>query len=240
VTLPFLGSQPRSFPGDANKQRSDRFGRLQIHSLKIVRGQHLNAKITRRYSSIRSHQTRWSARCVARNLLKIGNYPTRPGNHPDTLGSPSSSKCVIFALFNANCHVTAYQCMDSKLECPLRRVTSNLAIFAEPNNPTTNSLAFWLTAGRHGLAENGQYRGKRLSQALPGLHVGLPKSPRPGLSECASQSLRRGVRFWLTADSLGFGNPLGLNRDYRVGPVNRRELHGYDYRSPGTRTGLAH
>ena len=31
------------------------------------------------------------------------------------------------------------------------------------------------------------------------------------------------LRFWLTADSLGFGNPLGLNRDYRVGPVNRRE-----------------
>ena len=43
------------------------------------------------------------------------------------------------------------------------------------------------------------------------------------------------MRFWLTADSLGFGNPLGLNRDYRVGPVNRRELHDYDYRSPGRR-----
>jgi len=27
----------------------------------------------------------------------------------------------------------------------------------------------------------------------------LPKSPLPGLSRCASQSLRRGVRVWLTA-----------------------------------------
>src|ERR1035438_3375518 len=66
-------------------------------------------------------------------------------------------------------------------------------------NPTTNSLRFWLTERWHGLAGNGPYCGKRLSQALPRLHVGLPKSPRPGLSECASQSLRRGVRFWLTA-----------------------------------------
>src|ERR1039458_8141258 len=65
-------------------------------------------------------------------------------------------------------------------------------------NPTTNSLRFWLTERWHGLAGNGQYCGKRLSQALPGLHVGLPKSPRPGLSECGSQSLRRSVRFWLT------------------------------------------
>src|ERR1039457_4056190 len=66
-------------------------------------------------------------------------------------------------------------------------------------NPTTNSLRFWLTERWHGLAGNGPYCGKRLSQALPGLPVGLPKSPRPGLSECASQSLLRGVRFWLTA-----------------------------------------
>jgi hypothetical protein len=40
------------------------------------------------------------------------------------------------------------------------RLTSNLAILAEPNNPTTNSLSFWLTARRHGLAGNGPYCGK--------------------------------------------------------------------------------
>src|ERR1039457_4992232 len=67
------------------------------------------------------------------------------------------------------------------------------------SNFTSKLLRFWLTEHWHGLAGNGQYCGKRLSQALPGLPVGLPKSPRPGLSECASQSLRRGVRFWLTA-----------------------------------------
>ena len=68
----------------------------------------------------------------------------------------------------------------------------------------TNSLAFWLTARRHGLAGNGQYCGKAALSSLPGLPVGLPKSPLPGLSGCASQSLRRGVRFWLTeAGGLG-------------------------------------
>src|ERR1035438_7365894 len=76
-------------------------------------------------------------------------------------------------------------------------------------NPTTNSLRFWLTERWHGLAGNGPYCGKRLSQALPRLHVGLPKSPRPGLSECASQSLRRGVRFWLTALVSAPGHALG-------------------------------
>ena len=64
---------------------------------------------------------------------------------------------------------------------------------------TVNSLAFWLTARRHGLAGNGQYCGKAALSSLPGLPVGLPKSPLPGLSGCASQSLRRGVRVWLTA-----------------------------------------
>src|ERR1039457_99332 len=72
-------------------------------------------------------------------------------------------------------------------------------LLGSQTNPTTNSLRFWLTERWHGLAGNGPYCGKRLSQALPGLHVCLPKSPLPGLSECASQSLRRGVRFWLTA-----------------------------------------
>src|ERR1019366_2965453 len=74
----------------------------------------------------------------------------------------------------------------------------------EPTNPTTNSLAFWLTARRHGLAGNGQYCGKAALSSFPGLPVGLPKSPLPGLSACASQSLRRGVRVWLTeAGGLG-------------------------------------
>jgi len=41
--------------------------------------------------------------------------------------------------------------------------------------------------------------GKRLSQARRGLPVGFPKVPRFGFQECASQSLRRGVRVWLTA-----------------------------------------
>ena len=35
-------------------------------------------------------------------------------------------------------------------------------LFAEPNDPATNSLRFWLTARRRGLAGSGQYCGKRL------------------------------------------------------------------------------
>src|ERR1019366_3248134 len=70
-------------------------------------------------------------------------------------------------------------------------------------NPTTNSLVSWLTARRHGLAGNGQYWGNPALSSLPGLPVGLPKSPLPGLSGCASQSLRRGVRVWLTAFRFG-------------------------------------
>src|ERR1017187_3195349 len=60
----------------------------------------------------------------------------------------------------------------------LMRNTSNFGTFAEPNNPTTNSLSFWLTARRHGLAGNGQYCGKAALSSLSGLAVGLPKSPR--------------------------------------------------------------
>src|ERR1039458_10427863 len=89
---------------------------------------------------------------------------------------------------------------------------------ASQTNPTTNSLRFWLTERWHGLAGNGQYCGKRLSQALPGLHVGLPKSPRPGLSECASQSLRRGVRFWLTARRFGLQDQGWRFGSYLMGP----------------------
>src|ERR1017187_3390764 len=76
-------------------------------------------------------------------------------------------------------------------------------LFGEPNNPTTNYLSFWLTARRHGLAGNGQYGGNPALSSLPGLPVGLPKSPLPGLSGCASQSLRRGVRVWLTGFRFG-------------------------------------
>jgi hypothetical protein len=77
----------------------------------------------------------------------------------------------------------------------LRRVTSNLGTFAEPNNPTTNSLSFRLTARRHGLGGNSQYRGKAPLSSLPVLPVGLPKSHRPGLSEVrVSESPPRGAR----------------------------------------------
>src|ERR1039457_4754048 len=64
------------------------------------------------------------------------------------------------------------------------------------------------------LLEMANAAGRRLSQALPRLHVGLPKSPRPGLSECASQSLRRGMRVWLTALAYAPGAaPSGRTRE---------------------------
>src|SRR5450759_1855278 len=64
-----------------------------------------------------------------------------------------------------------------------------------PNNPTTNSLPFWLTARRHGIAGNSQYCGKAPLSSLPGPPVGLPKSHRPGLSEVrVSESPPRGAR----------------------------------------------
>src|ERR1017187_3415300 len=96
------------------------------------------------------------------------------------------------------------RCAEQKAEKCRRAQTVNQKLsvrnlFAEPNNPTTNSLSFWLTARRDGLAGNGQYWGNPALSSLPGLPVGLPKSPLPGLSGCASQSLRRGVRVWLTA-----------------------------------------
>src|ERR1039458_6448336 len=50
-------------------------------------------------------------------------------------------------------------------DCRRRLLTNRSAVrilFGEPNNPTTNSLRFWLTARRRGLAGNGQYCGKRL------------------------------------------------------------------------------
>src|ERR1017187_805960 len=92
--------------------------------------------------------------------------------------------------------------VSNSLGAPLSRLRFSISVtvaIGEPNNPTTNSLAFWLTARRQGLAGNGQYCGKAALSSLPGLPVGLPKSPRLGLSGCASQSLRRGVCVWLTA-----------------------------------------
>src|ERR1017187_1132716 len=92
--------------------------------------------------------------------------------------------------------------VSNSLGAPLSRLRFSISVtvaIGEPNNPTTNSLAFWLTARRQGLAGNGQYCGKAALSSLPGLAVGLPKSPLPGLSGCASQSLRRGVCVWLTA-----------------------------------------
>ena len=46
----------------------------------------------------------------------------------------------------------------------------------EPNNPTTNSLAFRLTATRHELAGNGRYYGSGVLSNLLGQPAGLPKS----------------------------------------------------------------
>jgi hypothetical protein len=45
----------------------------------------------------------------------------------------------------------------------LRRVTSNLGTFAEPNELATNSRSFWLAARCPGLAGNGQYCGETVA-----------------------------------------------------------------------------
>jgi hypothetical protein len=50
-------------------------------------------------------------------------------------------------------------------------------LFGEPNYLTTNSLPFWLTARRHGLAGNGQYCAKGLSPVRQ-----LDRYPPPDLA----------------------------------------------------------
>src|ERR1019366_5616222 len=69
-------------------------------------------------------------------------------------------------------------------DCRRRLLTNRSAVrilFGEPNNPTTNSLSFRLTARQRGFAGNSQYCGKAPLSSLPGLPVGLPNGHRPGV-----------------------------------------------------------
>src|ERR1039457_1890765 len=83
---------------------------------------------------------------------------------------------------------------------PRRKTGRNHEIDLSHVFPTSNSPAFWLTAGRRWLAENGQYCSKDgLSSLLPE-SVGKPivtSTQQPTcLSAFASHSLRRGVHGW--------------------------------------------
>ena len=81
---------------------------------------------------------------------------------------------------------------------PIALLTNRLSVrilFEEPNCLTTNSLPFWLTARRHGLAGNGQYCAKAPLSSLPGLPVGLPNWHARAFQRCASQSLLLGCAF---------------------------------------------
>ena len=65
-------------------------------------------------------------------------------------------------------------------DCRRRLLTNRSAVrilFGEPNYLTTNSLPFWLTARRHGLAGNGQYCAKGLSPVRQ-----LDRYPPPDLA----------------------------------------------------------
>jgi hypothetical protein len=70
-------------------------------------------------------------------------------------------------------------------------------LFVEPNNPTTNSLSFRLTARRRGLAGNGQYCGKAVSLRLDGIPRRLAQLAQPGPF--------RGARLRVSAEGCAFG-----------------------------------
>ncbi len=70
--------------------------------------------------------------------------------------------------------------------------------------PTSNSLAFWLTAERRRLAENGHYFGKAVLSRLAQCPAACPESPRAAHFSFASHSLWRDVRAWLTQPVLLF------------------------------------
>ena len=107
-------------------------------------------------------------------------------------------------------------------------------LFAEPNNPTPNSLCFWLTARRHELAGNGQYfrEGCSLTPARTARRLG-PSRIASGLSGCASQSLRVG----LTAPKARRGVRVIEVAELRFDRLNRLPLEVPSSRPAGKRSG---